>query len=157
MIRAIDDFLIDRVFQRISDALARWVSCYGIAAFLLTGAILLVFVAAVMPHDVLAAVLGILWVFRLIRLHRMDAVAPSDALPEERIREKNWRPVSVAFCILDLMQEVLSIYRFRIGSFTRAGYCPRSRFTSWRVASCRRSRVALGCRLMLCRREWGDE
>jgi hypothetical protein len=34
VIRAIDDFLIDRVVQRISDALARWVSCYGIAAFL---------------------------------------------------------------------------------------------------------------------------
>ena len=34
VIRAIDDFLIYRVVQRISDALARWVSCYGIAAFL---------------------------------------------------------------------------------------------------------------------------
>lgn len=38
--RALDDFLIDRVAQRISDALARWCSCYGIAAFLYTGSLL---------------------------------------------------------------------------------------------------------------------
>ena len=33
VIRAIDDFLIDRVVQRISDALARWVSFMELLSF----------------------------------------------------------------------------------------------------------------------------
>jgi hypothetical protein len=122
VIRAIDDFLIDRVFQRISDALARWVSCYGIAAFWLAGAILSEFAAAVMPHDVLAALLGIVWVFRLIRVHRMDAAAYSDVLPAERIKDVFWRPAGVALCVLH------SELPFFLGS-------NRSMPSSWLVAS----------------------
>jgi hypothetical protein len=75
VIRAIDDFLIDRVFQRISDALARWVSCYGIAAFLLTGAILSEFASAAVYESwlfILPGLLGIMWVTELIKAHRMD-------------------------------------------------------------------------------------
>lgn len=32
MLAWLDDFLIDRCFQPVADALARWISCYGIAA-----------------------------------------------------------------------------------------------------------------------------
>jgi hypothetical protein len=135
VIRAIDDFLIDRVFQRISDALARWVSCYGIAAFLLAGAILSEFAAAVMPHDVLAALLGIVWVFRLIRVHRMDAAAYSDVLPAERIKDVFWRPAGVALCVLHLMQEILFLCRCHIGFLIKGGRCQRWRPTSWYVAA----------------------
>ena len=35
--RRLDDFIIDRVFQKIADALHRHASCYAIASFLLTG------------------------------------------------------------------------------------------------------------------------
>ncbi len=34
----IDCFLIDRVFQRVANAVERWTNCYAIAAFLIAGA-----------------------------------------------------------------------------------------------------------------------
>lgn len=42
-LRAIDDFLIDRVFQKLADALHRVASCYAIGSFLLLGFALLHF------------------------------------------------------------------------------------------------------------------
>jgi len=37
MLRRIDDFLLDMLFQPVADAVSAWVSCFGIAAFIYTG------------------------------------------------------------------------------------------------------------------------
>jgi hypothetical protein len=99
--RAIDNFLIDRVFQRISDALARWVSCYGIAEFLFTGAILLMFVSVVTAKHGMH--FGrerwlFLWVMGLIKRISMDRAACSNVLPTERISGANGRFIYMVFC-----------------------------------------------------------
>jgi hypothetical protein len=60
-----------------------------------------------MPHDVLAAMLGIVWVLRLIEVHRMDvATRPSGVLSAERLKETLWRPTAVLFCVLNLIEEI---------------------------------------------------
>lgn len=123
MIRAIDDFMVDRVFQPISDALARWVSCYGIAAFLLTGAIPLAFAAAVMRwswYAIPPGFLGVMWACRLVQMHQMDTAACSDVLPTERIRDALLRPVFLPFCVYDLMFEILTEVPFDIWLWNQA-------------------------------------
>ncbi len=114
--RRIDDFLIDRVFQPVADALARWASCYGIAAFLLTGAILAMITAIALAPDVRsvgAVLLSVLWVVRLIEAHRLDRRASSDVLPAERIRDVYWRPAYIAFVVCDLMAETFGLSDLR--------------------------------------------
>lgn len=109
MIRAIDDFLIDRVFQRMSDVLARWVSCYGIAAFLLTGAVLLAFASAAMWQSwvgILPGLLGIFFVGRLVQAHQLERAAHSDVMPEVRVKLGLWRLIYVAICGNDLIAEI---------------------------------------------------
>ncbi len=114
--RRLDDFLIDRVFQPIADALARWTSCYGIAAFFLTGAILAMITSIALEpsmRSVGAVLLSVVWVIRLIEAHLMDRRGYSDVLPEERILHVYWRPVYVAFVVFDLIREAFGWDDFR--------------------------------------------
>ena len=92
--RRLDDFLIDRVFQKIADALHRHASCYAIAGFLMTGYGLSAVMAMVdwFVHDYIAAPV-LLFVFmlfyppfiiRAVRLERRWA-SGDNALPNDRI------------------------------------------------------------------------
>ncbi len=114
--RRLDDFLIDRVFQPVADALARWISCYGLAAFLLTGAVLAMITAIALSPDVRSVgvvLLSVVWVVRLIEAHQLDQRASSDVLPAERIRDVYWRPAYLAVVVYDLMVEIFSLSDLR--------------------------------------------
>lgn len=84
--RAIDGFLIDRVFQPLADRLARWVSCYGIAAFLLTGFMLYHVAFYVYREEMVGLCLTALWLPGLTwRAYDLDRNPPLGVLPAERI------------------------------------------------------------------------
>jgi hypothetical protein len=90
MFRKIDDWIIDQVFQKISDALVRWMSCYAIAAFLLTGTILLRITAHMFDGYWALLFFDAIWLpFRLLDAHTMDREPVRDVLPIERIA---WMP-----------------------------------------------------------------
>jgi hypothetical protein len=94
MFRCIDDFLIDRTFQPASDALARWVSCYGIAEFLWTGAMLarLVMLVHETDRDWIATLIVIpLMLVFLLECRREDIKPPSAILPVFRVKHFRMR------------------------------------------------------------------
>jgi len=117
----LDDFLIDRVFQKIADALCRWWSCYGLAAFLLTGGGgVLVGLSAfaliraecwllVFPLPLLG-----FWVYYKTKsAYDLDAAwqRGKEALPADRIRDVVLRVVWVAFTVLHSTMVLLSLER----------------------------------------------
>lgn len=88
----VDTFLIDRVFQPISDKMARYVSCYGIAAFLLTGAIPVNFVLGWMDNSWWLTVLAAIWMPALVyRAYRLEASALAAAQPPDRVAYRDLR------------------------------------------------------------------
>ena len=113
-----DDWLIDKIFQPMSDRLARIASCYSIAAFLLTGfgleqAIIMFFI----PYSWLLLI-SLAWFPKLlIRAHRLEASSISDAIPAERINNKPGRTLDILlltpFIVLGL---VLSSWTSRLTS-----------------------------------------
>ena len=104
MLRRLDDFLIDRVFQKIADAAARWVSCYGIAAFLLTGAGLMKVADYSVNRDWFGLAFLSLWAPGIAyRAYQLDAKASASVLPPDRVGAMGWRLWSVATNPLDLL------------------------------------------------------
>lgn len=102
MFRAIDDFLIDRVFQPISDRLERWISCYGIAEFLMTGYIVEATVFRVFAEPKLVwhvpVFMFIGWGF-FRRARKLDRSGPLDVIPAGRITELWVRMAWIASCL----------------------------------------------------------
>lgn len=87
MFHKIDDWLIDRVFQRISDGLARFASCYAIAAFLLTGAALGHWGLYIVRQEWVGLLLSSMWLpFRVADAYRLEREPQRDVLPVERVR-----------------------------------------------------------------------
>lgn len=86
LIAKVDDFLIDRVFQRIADNLDRWVSCYGIAAFLMTGFALEQIAYRILRQSNLIEWLWYLWIpFVVADAYKRERSAKvSDILPPRR-------------------------------------------------------------------------
>lgn len=88
MLRNMDDFLIDRVFQPVSDRAARYVSCYGIAAFLLTGMLLILGGLKLYDRDWIGLLITSGWLpYDVCRAYRLDAAPSSDVLPICRIKD----------------------------------------------------------------------
>jgi hypothetical protein len=82
----VDGFLIDRVFQPIVDALAALVSCYALAAFILTGAGLCFLAFDVHGQQWLALACTGLWLpIHIVRAHRLDQERPRAVLSNERV------------------------------------------------------------------------
>jgi hypothetical protein len=82
----VDSFLIDRVFQPVVDALASLVSCYALAAFVLTGAGLCFAVSYYHAEQWLALALAGVWVpVPIVRAHRLDQERPRAVLSNERV------------------------------------------------------------------------
>lgn len=92
--RQVDDFLIDRIFQPIADSLARWASCYAIAAFLLTGFTLAETVICVVFDQWITLVLSALWVpFLLMECYTLQRKSLCDVTPDNRIKLRTFRPL----------------------------------------------------------------
>jgi hypothetical protein len=84
--RQIDNFIIDRMFQPVVDALANIMSCYAMAAFLLTGGSL--FIAAAGWHNeryVYLAITGLWLPLHVLRAYRLDAEKPRSVMSTERV------------------------------------------------------------------------
>ena len=82
----VDSFIIDRLFQPVSDSVARYVSCYGIAAFLLTGAVPLHFMAEFAKGYWVAMFVSLTWLPVLVyRAYKLEQAPPSNLLPLERV------------------------------------------------------------------------
>lgn len=106
---ALDDLLIERVFQRIADALARWISCYGIAAFLLTGFLLGRMVQHFMRQEWFYLALAlVVWLPPLVTAYRLDLKPASSALPDARLRFQALRRLSLVFLPLDAFSIVVT-------------------------------------------------
>lgn len=89
----VDDFLVDRIFQPIADALARWASCYAIAAFFLTGFALVDTVTNVVLGHWMILLLFVTWMpFLLIECHTLQRKGLCDTMPYNRIRFRILRP-----------------------------------------------------------------
>ncbi len=100
MIRRIDDFLIDRVFQPVADVSSRWCSCYGIAAFLFTGFALEQFVYRFYLRDWLWMALGLTWIpKRVWDAYKAELRPIRDVMPIDRISNFIVRVVFVVFLI----------------------------------------------------------
>lgn len=98
MLHALDDFLIDKVHQRVSDALSRYVSCYGIAGFLYVGGFLGIVVGAGMSRAWFAvASAGMIW-FPYQCSMDLDKAAPNSAMPAQRLVGFVWRIVALIAC-----------------------------------------------------------
>lgn len=89
MLHSIDNYLIDRIFQPISDFFSRWISCYGIAAFILTGAVVMRIVLEVVVDGAFAkvfeAIIATAIYLECGRAYILDSKPPSDILPAYRI------------------------------------------------------------------------
>jgi len=115
--RRLDDFLIERVFQKIADALCRWRSCYGIAAFLLTGgSAVLVGVGAFtlirFENWLLLAFLPLMgfWSYHKTKsAYDLDAAwhQGKEALPVDRIRDAVLRVVWLVIMVFHGTQVLL--------------------------------------------------
>lgn len=82
----VDSFLIDRVFQPVVDALAALVSCYALAAFILTGAGLCFLAFDVHGQQWLGLALTAIWFPPpLLRAYRLCQERPRAVLPDERV------------------------------------------------------------------------
>ncbi len=135
--RRLDDWIIDCIFQPISDALARWVSCYGIAEFLWTGVVLSRL--ALFVHDQERYWISILFmipwaVWYLIDCHREDMKPPSATLPVFRIRLFGMRCSWLVLAPIDALSVV----------FAETGW-ERLQAISWFA-------VYAACWFMACRR-----
>lgn len=86
----LDSFLIDKAFQPIADRLARWISCYGIAAFLLTGVTLGNAVAFAWTMRWEELLVTAWFAYRCRDAYVLDRAPPSNALPVERIKRSGW-------------------------------------------------------------------
>lgn len=85
MIQKIDDYLIDLVFQPISDRLARWVSCYEIAQFLLVGSSLIFVSVTIYYEAFLGGALTVPWaIFLYWRASKLQNTPINNVLPIER-------------------------------------------------------------------------
>lgn len=84
--RRVDDWLIDAVFQPVADRLAPAVSCYGIAAFLLTGFGLIQAAIYVLNEDwTFLAVMSTWLPFMTFKAYRLDQEKPRSVLPDTRL------------------------------------------------------------------------
>lgn len=82
----VDSFLIDRVFQPVVDALASLVSCYALAAFILTGAGLCFLAFDVHGQQWLGLAMTAIWFPPpLLRAYRLCQERPRAVLPDERV------------------------------------------------------------------------
>lgn len=105
----IDDFLIDRIFQPVADALARWASCYAIAAFLLTGFALTEIVTNVVLDQWIFLVLFAIWVpFLLIECHTLQRKGLCDTMPYNRIRFRRTRPILLLMSAISMPMTIMS-------------------------------------------------
>jgi len=98
--RTIDDFIIDRIFQPISDTLASLVSCYAIGAFLMTGGLMFSFAWDVQAQhwvnlffDVTFGPLYLYWA------HRMQNEPIRNVMPTNRIALLPVRIFLVVLCL----------------------------------------------------------
>jgi hypothetical protein len=91
MFERLDSFLVDRIFQPLADALARWTSCYGIAAFLLTGVIFGQVAGYIWMEKWAYAISMPIWsLMKCIQAYELERRPPSDVLPIERIQGQIW-------------------------------------------------------------------
>jgi len=115
--RRLDDFLIDRVFQKIADALHRVASCYAIGSFLLVGFAAMHFLWYALAYSkgqylillTFGLMLSLFWVpIRVVRAIRIDKqwAEGRDALPPERISDAWFR----LFFLLMLPFDAFSAY-----------------------------------------------
>lgn len=100
MFRKIDDWLIDNVFQRISDRLSFICSCYALAVYSLLAAGLLVGGSFVVARDWWGIGLcGPLLFLETLRARELDQQSHRDALPIERIAKLFTRTFLLATAI----------------------------------------------------------
>ncbi len=134
--RTIDDFLIDRLFQPAADRLARWMSCYAIAEFLLTGELLFKTISYAAEQDWVAMSLCSAWMpVYILRAHRLDAAPPSDILPTERVTGIVFRMIWLTVQIVTLPINLLE---------------PHALW--WRIESASWWLIVAGVYLMACRK-----
>lgn len=102
--KTVDDFLIDRLFQPVVDAMVAVASCYAIAAFVLTGGGFLLLVVDV--HQAIYAsawwwcTVGIVSLYLptiIVRAYRLEQDRPRDAMPIDRV-SMMWFRVGVLYC-----------------------------------------------------------
>lgn len=86
MIRKLDDWLIDEVFQRVADRLAAIACCYSIAAFLFTGFILGAGFDYTLQQDYVGLALLSLWAPRRCwQAYRRVGEPLSNVMPIDRV------------------------------------------------------------------------
>jgi hypothetical protein len=109
ILHTIDDWIIDRAFQPISDRLARYMSCYGIAAFLLTGVILSNLAYAVHDYSWVTLVILPVWSLPLlIEAYHHDAAPVSNVLPIFRIKYFFWRMIQLVLIPNNILLAITS-------------------------------------------------
>jgi hypothetical protein len=121
MMRRVDNFLIDRAFQPLADTMARWVSCYGIAAFMLTGVFLAKASDYVVNRDYFPLVLMLIYLpFVTLRAYQLDAEPERSVLPPERATMFWFRMFSLLTNPLDVLAVAMAVNwwdRIRFGAW----------------------------------------
>lgn len=96
--RRLDDFIIDRVFQPIADRLARYWSCYAIAAFILTGFDLEHAAFYIYKEDYVWIAVAAMWLAPMTyRAYQLESQPVRNVLPLERIQFLALRLLNAAF------------------------------------------------------------
>lgn len=84
--RRIDDWLIDSVFQPFADRLPAWMSCYGVAAFLLTGLGLEQIAYCMLRQNWIGLLLLSTWMpYTVTHVYRLDRLPARNVAPVDRI------------------------------------------------------------------------
>ncbi len=98
MLRAFDDFLIDRVFQPITDYFSERASCYAIAAFLFTGFLFIDAVCSFLLKDYVVLLIMSVWVpARIYRAQQMNSQSRRNVMSVDRISGFYSRLIDIFF------------------------------------------------------------
>ena len=137
----VDDFLIDRVFQRISDALWRLGNCYDMASFWLTGALLSEVVADTFQrHWVFLATLVPFYAVYAARAYYLSWRYGDDTiLPMDRIRDHLYRCIILVLCCGEIVRAIFIgvdigsfvVFQFLIGLYFLACRPSRPKSGPW--------------------------
>jgi hypothetical protein len=108
--KLIDDFLIDKVFQRISNFIAPLISCYGLANILLSLGCIFLILGTKFTDPIAIICLALVfffWAIWAFRANELDRSAQEGVMPIDRPRDMTVRLVYFFFLLWAGLEDLL--------------------------------------------------